>query len=295
MTAAPEIRSLGAPAATLGEGPSCDPLTGVVHWFDILGRRLFEHDPESGETREHPLPMRASAMAAVDGARQLLVSETGLHLRDRATGALTPHLAIEAENTATRSNDARTHPSGAFWIGTMGLEAERGAGAIYWYRDGALRTLFEGITVPNSICFSPDGATGYFSDSPTGVIRRVPLDPATGLPAGEARPFDAGRGRGAPDGAVTDAEGCLWVARWDGACIERLSPEGALMLTYDLPVPRPTCPAFFGPDAARLLVTSAQEGLDAAALAETPLSGETLELLLPAPCPGRLDAPVRIG
>ena len=31
----------------------------------------------------------------------------------------------------TRSNDARVHPSGTFWIGTMGRNAEKGAGAIY--------------------------------------------------------------------------------------------------------------------------------------------------------------------
>ncbi|QDL94053.1 SMP-30/gluconolactonase/LRE family protein (plasmid) [Paroceanicella profunda] len=295
MSGAPEIRALGAPAATLGEGPSCDPLTGVVTWFDILGKTLYEHDPEAGTTRTHALPMRCSALAAVDAERQLVVSEAGLFLRDRASGALSLHRPLEADRPDTRSNDSRTHPSGAFWIGTMGIDAAPGAGAIYWYRAGEIRRLFDAITVPNAICFSPDGRTGYFTDTPTGIINRVALDPATGLPVGAPDPFDTGHGRGEPDGAVVDADGCLWVARWDGGCLEHLSPEGALIATIDLPVTRPTCPVFFGAGAGRMILTSAREGLGPDALAATPQAGCSFEIRLATPFSGKLDAPVALA
>ena len=72
---------------------------------------------------------------------------------------MTLYRPLEADNAATRSNDARVHPSGTFWIGTMGRQAERGLGAIYALHRGELSRLYESITIPNAICFSPDGTS----------------------------------------------------------------------------------------------------------------------------------------
>ena len=55
--------------------------------------------------------------------------------------------------------------SGALWIGTMGRKAEKGAGAIYHFGGGELRRLYASVSIPNAICFSPDGATAYFTDT----------------------------------------------------------------------------------------------------------------------------------
>src|SRR3546814_7772698 len=74
-----------------------------------------------------------------------------------ASGRLSLHAALEADNLATRSNDGRVHPCGALWIGTMGKRAETGAGSLYWFFRGELRRLFSGISIINSIAFSPDG------------------------------------------------------------------------------------------------------------------------------------------
>jgi sugar lactone lactonase YvrE len=73
-------------ACHLGEGPSYDPGTDTLFWFDILERKLLELPLSGGETRIHELPVMASALAAVDASRQLLVTETGLQLRDRGSG-----------------------------------------------------------------------------------------------------------------------------------------------------------------------------------------------------------------
>lgn len=77
--------------AELGEGPGYDPLTGNVWWFDILGQRLIEKNWDSGETHVHELGMKASALAVIDRNRQLIVSEHGLFIRERANGRLTLH------------------------------------------------------------------------------------------------------------------------------------------------------------------------------------------------------------
>lgn len=163
--------------AELGEGPGYDPLSGNVWWFDILGQKLIEKNWENGEVHVHALGMKASALAVIDRDRQLIVSEHGLFIRERANGRLTLHHPLEAENETTRSNDARVHPSGSFWIGTMGKKAEADAGSIWWYREGQVKKLFSGITITNSICFSPDGKIAYFADTDRNIIWRVDTDP----------------------------------------------------------------------------------------------------------------------
>lgn len=278
-------------ACQLGEGPSYDPATETLFWFDILGRKLLEKKFPDGETVIHELPVMASAIAAVDGDRQLIASESGLYIRDRRTGALTLHTALEADNPATRSNDARTHPSGAFWIGTMGKMPEPGAGAIYWFLKGELRKIFASATIPNAICFSPDGVTAYFTGTVDGVLFRVDCDPATGLPRGEPKLFVDHRGKaGALDGAIVDAEGVLWNARWGAGSLDAYSPDGKLIRSIAIPATQSSCPAFAGPNAQRIVVTSAWAGMDDAARAAEPHAGKTF--LLDMAVKGRFDPPV---
>lgn len=275
----------------LGEGPSYDPASDSLFWFDILGRKLLEKKVSGGAETTHDLPELASAIAGVDAKRQFLVTETGLYLRDRKSGALTLHTPLEADNAATRSNDARTHPSGAFWIGTMGKQAEARAGAIYWFRKGELRKIVSDVTIPNAICFAPDGRTAYFTGTVTNVLFRVDCDPATGLPQGEPKIFVDSCGReGEADGAVVDADGVVWNARWGAGAVDAYAPDGTLIRSIAVPARQSSCPAFVGPRADRLAVTSAWEGMDAAARAADPHAGKTF--LLDVPVKGRFEPPV---
>jgi sugar lactone lactonase YvrE len=142
----------------LGEGASYDPASDTAWWFDILERRLFEAHLGTGAMASHALPVMASALAMIDDRHQLLAAEDGLYVRVIADGRMTLHTPIEPDGP-TRANDARVHPCGTYWTSTMGLQAEPGAGAIYALHRGVLTKLFAGITIPNAICFAPDGAT----------------------------------------------------------------------------------------------------------------------------------------
>ncbi len=279
-------------ACQLGEGPTYDPGSATLFWFDIIGRKLLEKSLPDGTVKVWNLPFMASALAVVDAERQLLVSETGFHIRDPKSGALSLHRAFEADQP-TRSNDARVHPAGAFWFGTMGKRAEKGAGGIHWYFKSEIRTLFDGISIPNSICFSADGSVAYFADSAVNLLMRVDCDPATGLPVGEPRVFfDQRGGEGVLDGSVVDAEGVLWNARWGAGSLDAYSTDGRRIRSIALPARQTSCPAFVGQNADRLVVTSAWEGYDAAALRRDRHAGKVFMVDLPVK--GRLEPRVAL-
>ena len=277
----------------LGEGPCFDPATGRLFWFDIVGKKLLEKKFPDGPTIVHELPFMASAIAMVDDDRQLVVAEDGLYIRDARTGALSLHTPLEADNPLTRSNNSRVHPAGAFWIGTMAKDEGPKAGAIYWFFKGELRTLYTGISIPNSICFSADGATAYLTGMQPNVIHRVDCDAATGLPVGEPKSFvNTGSAEGWVDGSVVDADGTLWNARWGGARVDAYAPDGRLLRSVAVPARQSSCPAFVGPNASRLAVTSAWKGMDAATRAADPEAGKTF--LLDIELRGRFDPRVLI-
>jgi sugar lactone lactonase YvrE len=245
-----------ATQCALGEGPLWHPQRGVLFWFDILGHRLH--------TKDHHWQFDTFVSAAgwVDHDTLLVASADGLHKFSIATGDHTLICPLEADNPATRSNDGRADPHGGFWIGTMGINAQDGAGAIYRYYKGEVRQLFAPITISNAICFAPEGNTAYFTDTPTQKIMRVGLD-AKGWPQGDPELHIDLRGTDfRPDGAVVDAAGNLWNAQWGAGRVAGYAPDGTFIESFGFAGCQSSCPAFGGPDLQTLFCTSAATGLD---------------------------------
>jgi sugar lactone lactonase YvrE len=255
----------------LGEGPLWHPERGQLFWFDILGGRLLTRAGQ--EAQEWRFAEMVSAAGWIDRDRLLIASEKRLFTFNLATGAQTDVTALDADDPATRSNDGRADPLGGFWIGTMGKDPRPGQGAIWRYHGGRLRKLWPGITIPNAIAFTPDRRSATFADSPTRTVWRVALD-AEGWPRGVPEEFLAlPPGGPEPDGAVFDSEGRFWLAEWGAARIACYGPDGTLLQAVPVGAPQSSCPAL-APDG-RLFVTSALQGMDAAARAAHPLSGQT--------------------
>lgn len=276
------VEALTGARCDLGEGPLWHPGRGALFWFDILDARLYACDAAGGGTRDWSFDEMVSAAGWVDDDTLLLASASGLWRFSIATGARQRIAALESDNPRTRSNDGRAAPDGAFWVGTMGLGAENGAGALYRFADGGVSLVRPGISIPNATAFSPDGQWMYFADTPTGIIRRWRL--SGGLPQGQGAVFADLRGTGmSPDGAVCDAGGGLWCALWGGWRVVRFAPDGARTDEIMLPVEQPTCPALGGPGLRRLYVTSARQGLSDAALAGQPLAGAVLHTAVRIP------------
>lgn len=253
-----------AAGCTLGEGPLWHPGRQRLFWFDIPEKTLLSTDASGCAPDRVVFDEAISAAGVVDDSRLLVATETKLVVLDIATGARTPYLPLEADRPETRSNDGRVGPHGIFWIGTMGWRGEDapGAGAIYGVRGKECRVLQSPITIPNAICFAPDGATAYFTDTPTGRIMKLPLG-EDGWPDGPPALFSDGAGApGAPDGSVVDSDGYVWNARWGGSCVARFSPDGRLDGLIEIAARNVTCPAFGGADLATLYVTTARDGDD---------------------------------
>ncbi|MGW4081518.1 SMP-30/gluconolactonase/LRE family protein [Streptomyces sp. NPDC004822] len=260
MTTAPP-RPTHPDRLELGEGVRWTG-TGVV-LVDILAGRLLAA-PTDGTAAlrtlaELPVPLGAVAPLAGQHGAWVAAAGTGICLV-RADGTLR-WLARPEDGAPVpmRMNDAVADPFGRFWAGSMAYDADEGAGSLYRLdRDGTVVRVLDGITVPNGPAFTPDGSLMYLADSARGVVRRYPVDPATG-DLGTPRPFVTVQD-GSPDGMAVDAEGAVWIAVWGTGTVRRHLPDGTLDRTLRLPARQPAGVCLAGDV---LHVTTARVGLDA--------------------------------
>lgn len=260
----------------LGEGPLWHPLRKQLFWFDILERKLLSL--EGDKPLEWTFDEAVSAAGWIDHDTLLIASASGLWRFDLISGAQSLISTLEHKNQITRSNDGRADPWGGFWIGTMGYNAEPGAGAFYRFYQGQLRKLFGDITIPNAICFAPNRGHAYFADTAEAKVMRVALDRA-GWPVSAPTTFVDLSSEGLnPDGAVVDKTGTLWIAQWGAGRVAAHGPDGSFVTAVDVPAEHATCPAFGGDDFATLYVTSAMQGIDTERLKTEGSHGQTFAI-----------------
>ncbi|MFJ3820580.1 SMP-30/gluconolactonase/LRE family protein [Streptomyces nodosus] len=257
--------------AELGEGPTWDPAARRLVWVDILQSRVHTYDPATDRrtvmaTEQH---VGAAKPRAGGGLAVNLRDGVGLYGPDGAFQWL-HHEPVDGR----RGNDAAVAPDGSLWVGTMRYDEAPGGGTLARIApDGTTRVILDDVSVSNGTGWSPDGLLMYYIDSTTRridvfnvkddrrLVNRRPL----------ARIED---GAGIPDGLTVDADGCVWVALWDGAAVRRYTPSGELDRVVELPVRRPTACAFGGAGLSDLYITTARTGLTD----PHPLSGSLLVL-----------------
>ena len=239
------------------------------------------HDSEANVTRALPLAEPLCSFGLVAGGEHLIAAfRTGIALLERTS--LESHWLYNlpselSSKAAVRFNDGRVDRQGRFWVGSMvegQPEPPDTTGELFSVaHDGTVRSHFDGIRIPNSICWSPNGQTLYFADTPNREIHSIAFDVESGRPG--RRSLFASTPEGAfPDGSTVDAEGCLWNAEWGTGRVVRYAPDGRIEGEIQLPVSRATCVAFGGADLSTLHVTTAKVGLSKAALRAEPQAGD---------------------
>ncbi|MFF9085259.1 SMP-30/gluconolactonase/LRE family protein [Streptomyces sp. NPDC014991] len=254
--------------AALGEGPTWDPATGRLIWLDILGMRVHTYDPVTGRRTVRTTEHHVGAVKPRAGGGLVLNLRDGVGLLDPDDTFRWLHHEPVA---GRRANDAAVAPDGSLWAGTMRYDEAKGGGTLSRLTgDGTVRTVLADVTVSNGTGWSPDGSLLYYVDTPT---RRVDVFDHDADGVRNRRPLvEIEEGAGFPDGLTVDADGCVWVALWDGGAVRRYTPDGVLDRVIRVPAPRTTACAFGGPALTDLYITTARTGLPA----PHPLSGSLL-------------------
>ncbi|CAN7650920.1 SMP-30/gluconolactonase/LRE family protein [Pseudoduganella sp. LjRoot289] len=238
-------------------------------WSDAPGAALYLWTPGSEALRSR-LSDSVAAFAFCQSGRALLAQSKWLCFADLATppaqglGRRTPRAAVAVDPAEPRTaiSDGDTDRAGNFVFGTaFDADSLRAIGSFYQYslRHGLRRLALPTASVAHSICFSPDGATMYFSDAPTRRILQCDYNAADARVA-NVRTF-AELPDGQPRGAVVDSAGCLWSAQAGAGRVVQYAPDGALLRSIAVATVNPARPAFGGPELAQLMVGSVAGGL----------------------------------
>jgi sugar lactone lactonase YvrE len=268
-----------ATGAELGERPVWDANVDGLVWVDINAGLLHCFTAGGGDAVIASVGVPVGAAAPRAGGGYVLATLTGFQLLAPDGTADGPPVVPAGMPSNVRFNDGACDPVGRFWAGTAARDGAAKTASLYRLDgDGSVTEVLSAVSESNGLAWSPDAATFYYTDSgePESRVRAFGFDLRAGTLHDERdlirfRPDD-----GVADGLVVDADGCLWIAMWDGGSVRRYSADGELLGLYRVPVSRPTCPGFGGPDLDELYLTTAWEGLADDRREAEPLAGHLL-------------------
>jgi sugar lactone lactonase YvrE len=243
---------------TVGESPVWDERRGVLWFVDIVAPAVFALDPKTRKLSSFPMPADVGSLSLALDPYIVVALRGGVHLFNPDSGELRFLVHPEPDRTMNRLNDGKVGPDGCFWVGSMHDAVPRASsGALYRVTpDGQCQRVRDNIKVSNGLAWSPDGATMYHADTREACVRAFDFDAASGAMTNERVLIALTEAQGLPDGASVDAAGHYWSAGVTAGRLNRVSPEGALIESIELPMAAPTMPCFGGPDGRTIFVTS---------------------------------------
>ena len=268
----------------IGEIPTWDEREQALYWIDLLTPRMHRLQPETGELTTWPTPELFSAFAMRDSGGFIVATRTHLAFFEPQTGAFEPICRPEPAENENFLNDGRCDRQGRLWIGSGSLTMDKPTGFLHRFDpDQTLTTWESGITLSNSLMWSPDSTVMYFCDSMKKAFYTYDFDAETGAIANK-RDFARADRFGIPDGSIIDVEGYLWNAEFDMTTdrtigyVIRYAPSGRVDQMIELPTCRPTAVTFGGPDLETLYVVTSRYHMTDEELAEQPASGALFAL-----------------
>lgn len=268
------IHPIDTAPCQLAEGPLWHPGRACLYWTDIAKGRVHCFDPATRQsTRIYEGDQVGGFTFNRDGSIVLFRVKDVCWIDPSGKILATQPIVFEGMN---RFNDVIAGPDGSVFAGTIGQTAE--SGGLYHFRpDGDARRLFSGTGCANGLGFSPDGATIYWTCSTRRKIFAYDFKNGQIDVASSRLLYDAPGAEKTPDGMTVDHEGNIWSARWDGAQLVKISPDGKKLDSIAMPRGRVSSAVFGGKNLDRLYVTCAAEnGEDAIAPCLYELTGDGL-------------------
>jgi len=257
----------------LGEGPIWNAREGALYWLDINRAKIPRHDPQSKDMIVFDMPFKVTALRLRKRGGFVCATEKGFHFWDGKGTELKFINDPEEGKAGARFNDGKVDRAGRFWAGTM--DARNATSALYRLdADLSVRRMAEGITISNGIGWSPDNRKMYYADSLRYTVYEYAFDLRSEAISDRRVFIQVEKDFGVPDGLTVDSQGYVWIAFYDGWKVVRYTPEGKEDARVELPVARPTCPAFGGTELDQLYVTTAIDGLSEEELEKQPMAGD---------------------
>ena len=269
--------------AKLGESPVWSKRDQTLYWVDVDGMSIQALRWGDDEPDVWPMPGRPSCVALTAEPDVFVVGMGAGLIEYRAASGEWQELVAVEHAEGVRMNDGRPDAKGRLWIGSMDERTEESPGfpAGHLFRvdtDGGVQAVVDRVATSNGLAFSPDQRTMYWADTHERVVYTFDYDVETGYAHDKKPWFDLGALPGKPDGACVDADGCYWLACVYGWSLIRITPDGRLDRSIELPVEKPSMPAFAGPDLATLVVTSISSGGRRPAAPGQPEAGAVLAM-----------------
>ncbi|WP_367346282.1 SMP-30/gluconolactonase/LRE family protein [Stenotrophomonas bentonitica] len=273
-----DVRCVIPHSAFLAESPHWLGDGRSLLWVDILAPSVNVSNLVTGDTRTTPLGELVGVVVPRTSGGFIAATQSGFRVLDLPGGDMHP-IAAPLHMSGRRFNDGKCDALGRLWAGTLAIDATPERGALYRLdTDGVLDEIEGGFHICNGLGWSPDNTRFYLADSGRRTVYVYDYALESGRVSSKRVFATFTDSEGMPDGLAVDAQGHVWCAMWDGWAIKRLAPDGTVVRSIDLPVPRPTNLAFGGPQLKTLYITTARIRLSATQLAAAPLSGSLLAL-----------------
>lgn len=261
-TAPSPVRRLDHPRCALGESARwahgrwwwVDAVRGTV-WSAADGFTDLRHEVRAG-------PRTSLVHPATDG-RMVVARGEDLMLLDPALGELRAWAHVDVP-PGWVLNDGTVDHDGVLWIGSVHPDRSPGSGLLHRVDGGGdVVTFPSGAALSNGMVWIAPGRL-LLADSREQTLTQYEIVGGSdarevGVRIWSLPPRD---GTALPDGICLDAEGGLWVALYGAGEVLRLVDMRPVEVIA-VPTPQVTSVALGGPDGRDLLITTAQEGMDA--------------------------------
>lgn len=247
-----------------------------IFWVDIISAKLFTM-LDNGSINSYKLPEQASAIWKIENNIVYLICSQGICTFDLITkGWHSLSTFAEPLDNKSRANDGAEICPDRFLFGTMEKSPTGLNGSLYSTNGNIISKIYDGIGIPNTF-IKVNECSFLISDSLLGKIYEFTFNSTYSKVVGKKLWLDLEEHGYTPDGGCIDESGNIYIAMWDGACINQYDKSANLIKSFPVAALKPTnCKLAM--DNQSLIVTTATEGMSKAELEAYPMSGSLLEI-----------------